>query len=142
MKIYFAGSIRGGREHKEVYSELIGHIKKYGAVLSEHVGSKDLTESGEKNIIDSDIYRRDMRWISESDAVIADISHPSHGVGYEIRQAEMLGKKILLLFRDNEGRKASAMLTGNDITVLKTFNNIEEAFMHIDNFFRQIAKDL
>ena len=38
MKIYFAGSIRGGREEEETYLKFIEHLATYGQVLTEHVG--------------------------------------------------------------------------------------------------------
>ena len=38
MKIYFAGSIRGGRQDKDIYAEIIKHLSALGVVLTEHVG--------------------------------------------------------------------------------------------------------
>jgi nucleoside 2-deoxyribosyltransferase len=63
---------------------------------------------------DRRIFDRDMRWLSECDAMIAEISTPSHGVGFEIAEALRLGKPVLCL-RDSalEGTLASAMLLGN-----------------------------
>jgi hypothetical protein len=49
MKIYFAGSIRGGREDKNLYLQLIHHLSQYGQVLTEHIGDVDLTEFGEND---------------------------------------------------------------------------------------------
>ncbi len=60
------------------------------------------------------IFLRDMSWIAQCDALIAEISTPSHGVGFEIGEALRLGKPTLCL-RDSglEGTLASAMLLGN-----------------------------
>ena len=44
MNIYFAGSIRGGRNDVGVYTPLITHLKKYGTVFTEHVGDCNLDE--------------------------------------------------------------------------------------------------
>ena len=49
LKIYFAGSIRGGREDAELYQKIIGNLKQYGEVLTEHVGDDNLMEDGENN---------------------------------------------------------------------------------------------
>ena len=38
-KIYFAGSIRGGRVDANLYKEIIEYMKKDNIVLTEHVGS-------------------------------------------------------------------------------------------------------
>ena len=42
MRIYFAGSIRGGRDEKDNYLKLINHLATFGEVLTEHVGHKDV----------------------------------------------------------------------------------------------------
>ena len=55
MKIYFAGSIRGGRNDKEIYLKLIQHLSNYGEVLTEHVGDQKLPETGEAVHIDRKI---------------------------------------------------------------------------------------
>ena len=53
-----------------------------------------------------------MAWLVESDLVIAECTHPSLGVGYELAYAEKLGKPCYLFYRDQEVT-LSAMLTGN-----------------------------
>ena len=47
MKIYFAGSISGGRNDKEFYLEIINLLKTYGEVLTEHIGGANLSKMGE-----------------------------------------------------------------------------------------------
>ena len=41
MKIYFAVSIRGGREDVDLYEKIVYHLRTHGKVLSEHVGDKN-----------------------------------------------------------------------------------------------------
>lgn len=41
-KIYFAGSIRGGRADADLYRRIIEHIKISAVVLTEHIGSPEL----------------------------------------------------------------------------------------------------
>ena len=98
MKIYFAGSIRGGRADKDKYFEIIDFLSRQAEVLTEHVGSRSLGSEGEKQLHDDEICRRDLNWLSRADAVIAEVSQPSLGVGYEIGVAEKIGKPILCLF--------------------------------------------
>ena len=43
-KVYFAGSIRGGRADADLYREMIEYIKETADVLTEHVGKKDVFE--------------------------------------------------------------------------------------------------
>ena len=58
VKVYFAGSIRGGRTDAELYSRIISYIKKTDIVLTEHIGDKALAVK-EKGVGDIDIYRQD-----------------------------------------------------------------------------------
>jgi len=58
-----------------------------------------------------DVYARDVRWITECDFLLAEVSTPSHGVGYEIGYALAMGKRVLCLY--HKGRKVSKMILGN-----------------------------
>ncbi len=91
MKIYFAGSIKGGREKREEYKKLIEFLKEFGYVLTEHIGNENVVISNEEKYSDNEdehVYIRDVKWIDECDVVIAEVSIPSLGVGYEIGYAE------------------------------------------------------
>ena len=112
MKIYFAGSIRGGRDDAEIYSQIIEFLQEYGQVLTEHVGEKDLNDMGESSLSDQEIHDRDMKWLLQSDLIVAEVTNPSLGVGYEIGRAIETGKKIICLYREIPNRKLSAMISG------------------------------
>ena len=127
MKIYFAGSIRAGREDQEVYQAIIRGLQELGPVLTEHVGSPELTDSGDDGPSDAEIYRRDMGWLDEADVVVAEVTVPSLGVGYEIGRAEMLGKPVICLFREEPGRRLSAMISGNPAMAVENYETVEEA---------------
>lgn len=114
MKVYFAGSIRGGRKDRQKYSELIEFISGQAEVLTEHVRSPKIKKSGETKLDDFEIYRRDMEWLNSADAVIAEVTTPSLGVGYELGVAEKLNKPVLCLFNEEtQNHRLSAMLLGN-----------------------------
>ena len=101
MKIYFAASIRGGRENAAIHRDIIAVLQKYGVVLTEHIGDTRLSDRGEKKDVRY-IFKRDMNWIKEADVMIADVSTPSVGVGYEIRYAQELEKKVVCLYFQRE----------------------------------------
>jgi nucleoside 2-deoxyribosyltransferase len=126
MKIYFSGSIRGGRENKEIYSEIIKELHKYGSVLTEHVGFKNLSVIGEVNIPVAEIYKRDMDWLVESDIVIAEVTTSSLGVGYEIGQAEALKKPIYCFYHVEGDSSLSAMIEGNPNVKLYKYGTVED----------------
>lgn len=110
--IYFAGAIRGGRSDADLYGQLVDWLAQFGTVLTEHVGSV-LLLAKEQELIESEIFRRDMDWLAQADVVIAEVTTPSLGVGYELGVAQHLGKKILCLYRPGRGRSLSAMVAGN-----------------------------
>ncbi|XP_069104130.1 5-hydroxymethyl-dUMP N-hydrolase-like isoform X2 [Argopecten irradians] len=136
MKIYFAGSIRGGRQDAELYLRIIDKLQSYGTVLTEHVGAKTL-EDCEKNLSEKEIHDRDMAWLQDCDVLVAEVTQPSLGVGYEIGRAITLNKRILCLFRPDSGKSLSAMIagadTGSPMFVVKNYKE-EEVASILSNF--------
>ena len=131
-KIYFAGSIRGGRDDAQLYTELISYIKsKNAVVLTEHIGDNNLLKQ-EKNLTDKEIYTRDIEWLKECDLVIAECTKPSLGVGYELAFAEKLNKSVNVIYRNKEC-KLSAMILGDEYFKIFKYKTKEEAFKIIDN---------
>ncbi|KAK7089980.1 putative 2'-deoxynucleoside 5'-phosphate N-hydrolase 1 [Littorina saxatilis] len=108
--IYFAGSIRGGRDDRELYHRIIQQLKQYGQVFTEHVADPALEK--DLNTDDKEIHDRDMEWLHKSDALVAECTQTSLGVGYEIGRAVALNKKILCLYRPQTGKRLSAMIRG------------------------------
>jgi len=132
MKTYFAGSIRGGRQDASLYAEIIELLKRYGDVLTEHVGE---TELKEETLTDEEIYERDMEWLREADLVVAEVTVPSHGVGYEIARAETLGKPVLCLHRPEAGRRLSALLAGNPAIHCERYQRLSQVDAILATFF-------
>lgn len=111
MNIYFACTITGGRQFQPVYAALTRALLDAGHV----VPTAHLAEPGvldEERVIDpAEVYSRDAAWIRACDLLVAEVSVPSHGVGYEIGLALSLGKPVLCLYQ--RGRAVSKMITGN-----------------------------
>ena len=126
MKIYFAGSIRGGRDDKELYAEIITILKNYGEVLTEHIGLSSLSSYGQTDMTDQEIYNKDTNWINEADVMVAEVTTASLGVGYEIGYAESKGKKIIGLYRPQEDKRLSAMIAGNSYVEVVKYENVSE----------------
>ena len=112
LKVYFAGSIRGGRVDADLYRRMIEYIQRTDVVLTEHVGKSDLslTEQGRER--DARIYNQDTAWLRQSDVLIGECTCPSLGVGYELAYAEAHGIPCHI-FYDRTKTQLSAMLTGN-----------------------------
>ena len=125
MNIYFGGSITGGRGDVEMYAEFIDFLRRYGTVLTEHIGSVKLTDQGE-NLTAKEIHDRDVAWIKEADIVVADVSVTSLGVGYELGLAVSLRKPVVCLYREN-GKRLSGMIDGCDKIKVVRYADIEDA---------------
>jgi len=139
MKIYFAGSIRGGRHDIEIYKQIIEHLKKYGKVLTEHVGEDNLSKNGEINLTDKYIHDRDVDWINECDVFIAEVTTASLGVGYEIRTAIEMNKRILCIYRPEQTKRVSAMVTGAPKVKTEPYSTIDEAKKIINDFLENLS---
>ena len=113
MRFYFAGSISGGRDHAAIYPRIIAALQARGTVLTEHVGDAALDGQGEFDLSDKGIFDRDVAWVDQSDVLVAEVTQPSLGVGYEIGRAEARGIPIVALFDDRSGKRLSAMIAGN-----------------------------
>ena len=127
MKIYFAGSIRGGREDAGLYQQIIEYLKNFGEVFTEHVGDTKLTSKGDDGFSDQYIHDRDMQWLKLADVIVAEVTTVSMGVGYEIGRAVESGKKVLCLFRSNSGKNLSAMIAGCEDLELVYYSSPDEA---------------
>ena len=138
MNIYFAGAIRGGRNDAHLYARLIAYLQSYGIVLTAHVGDDGLLQA-EKSLTEEEIFQRDMRWLADADLVIAEVTTPSLGVGYEIGLAQTLGKPILCLYRPAENRRLSAMIDGNQALQVACYTDPAEAERLLDAWLGQFA---
>lgn len=126
MKIYFAASIRGGRDYASWNDEMVAELKKYGKVLTEHVGDAHKAFHSEDVKVKQSIYREDVSWLREADIVIAEVSSPSLGVGYEIGMAEEMRKPIHCFFRTDSNFSLSAMIDGNEKLKVYRYSNLED----------------
>ena len=130
-KVYFAGSIRGGRVDAALYQRMIAYIQRTDTVLTEHVGHPELNVLERGRDADAEIYAQDTAWLRESDLLIGECTCPSLGVGYELGYAEKLGKPCHL-FYDRSKTQLSAILTGDAYFHIYPYEDPEEVFPILD----------
>jgi len=135
--IYFSGSITGGRGDLALYRAFVdalekeGHRVLAGAVAAEHVGS-----SGEE-LPRREVFERDLQWLDESDLVVAEVTTPSHGVGYEIAYARWQRKvPVIALTR----RRCSAMIAGDPEVELIEYDDVETAVPRLLESIRRMRR--
>jgi nucleoside 2-deoxyribosyltransferase len=112
--IYLAGSISGGRGDVPLYRRIAetltasGFEVLAGAVAAEHVGA------GGEALEPCFIFERDITWLSSADLIVAEVSTPSTGVGYEIATARYrYGIPVIGLYRRGTTTRCSAMVAGD-----------------------------
>lgn len=137
-KIFLSGSIRGGRQLLETYQLMYHILGETGAeVLCWHVADPEL-EKVEMKMTEEEIYSRDMSLLVKSDALIAEVSVPSTGVGFEICRALVKGIPVLCLYRPDA--IVSSMVLGNsdplmDVRVYPSENSLKQI---INDFIRTL----
>jgi hypothetical protein len=137
VKIYFAGSIRGGRDDAALYLEIIDQLREYGQVLTEHIGDSELSVMGEVGC-DKEIHDRDLGWLKDAECLVAEVTMPSLGVGYEIGKATEWGKPTLCLFRPQPGRTLSAMIAGSSGVSVREYESAAELKEIFKAFFGRV----
>lgn len=139
MNIYFSCSLTGGRADEQIYGRIVDHLLELGhEVPTAHLARPEVMEL-EQVVDPEEVYRRDIEWIEACDAVVAEVSTPSHGVGYEIAYALSRGKPVLCCYRENA--PVSKMITGNrsDGLVVKAYAAEKQALELIDEFLLDLS---
>lgn len=140
-RVYFGFAIRAtagtnDSGQKDICTTIGSHLKKYGNVLSEGLMEKGPT--GDKNSFDA--YHRDLSWLRSSDVAVFETSVPSIGVGYEIRDAEAYDTPVLCLYRNQDGKRLSAMIEGNPHVTVAKYDTIDQAKALVDSFFELMLR--
>ena len=112
--IYFSGAISGGRADVGLSRRLVHVLENEGyRVLAGAVAAEDVGAGGEM-LHPPDICARDLGWLDEADLVVAEISVPSLGVGYEIAYATRIRQiPVIALYRRTFTQRCSAKIAGD-----------------------------
>ena len=131
MKIYISASIYGGRQKIEIYKKIIEKLEEFAEVLNRNVIEEDVIEK-EAFQDDNDIFEDLENKMRDADLILAEVTVPSLGVGYEIGFADMIGKKVLAIYDLNDVEKVSTMIRGNKRIKLIGYHKIEEITDNIE----------
>ena len=139
MIIYCAGPIRGDVTYQKYFTKAIDYIESLGhTVLSEFSGKFSSTIP----LTDKQTYKRDLKWIDGSKIMIAEISGPSLGVGFEISYAIFQRKLPVLAIYSSEVKNVSSMLTGCDspLLTIKKYQDEDEMKTIIRNYISKLSQ--
>ena len=135
-KVYFAGSIRGGRVDADLYRRLIAYIRRTDVVLTGHIGKSNLNLMEQGRERDALTYDQDTAWLRQSDVLIGECTCPSLGVGYELAYAEAHGIPCHI-FYDRGKTQLSAMLTGNPYFHIHPYTAEADIYPLLDEILKQ-----
>jgi nucleoside 2-deoxyribosyltransferase len=140
MNIYFALSITGGRQDEAIYQHIVQILQGDGHQIPTAMLAEPGIDSLERDGDPEDVYQRDTGWIKSCDVLIAEISTPSHGVGYEIGYALNLGMPVLCLHRQGVG--ISKMISGNPHPHLKikTYEQQQDIAVLLRDFLGSVER--
>ena len=118
MRIYLACTVRGDRgtvaTARQIHDCLVGLGHE---VLTAHL-LDDNVDSAEDRLGDRDVFMRDLAWLESADAVVAETSGSSYGVGFEVGytmgRAAQFGQRVLVLFDAARRGKVSRLISGMD----------------------------
>jgi nucleoside 2-deoxyribosyltransferase len=133
MIIYCAGPIRGNTTYHENYSEIVRIVEYMGHTALSEVNSK-FSSSIPLNA--KQIYTRDIKWIDGSKIMIAEVSGPSLGVGFEVSYALFVKKIPVLAVYHEQAGQISAMISGcsNPLLQIKKYTNIDDLTSVVKNY--------
>lgn len=125
MKIYVSGSIYSGTQKIDTYKILIEELEKYGEVLNKQIA--------DPNVIANEVYKKDEDIFADleeklimADILVAEVSIPALGVGYELGFADKLNKRIIAIYDETYTPKVTTMIRGNKRIKLIPYQRIEE----------------
>ena len=137
MKIYFSGSIYGGRQKLEAYQILMKELKKYGEILNEQVADPKVIEK-EAQVADETIFEDLESKLKIADVIFAELTVASLGVGYELGFADKLNKKIIGIYDNTITPKLSTMIRGNKRIKIIPYSDLKEILNNLDSILNEI----
>ena len=87
-----------------------------------------------------DVFQRDTRATEESDAIVADVTEPSIGVGMELMAAYKAHRRIILVVK--KGKVTSRMLTHMDRKETVEYDRDQEVYAGVRALLQPRTTDL
>jgi nucleoside 2-deoxyribosyltransferase len=116
MRIYLACTVRGDRgtigTARLIHDCLVdlGH-----EVLTGHLLEDDV-DAAESQLRDTDVFSRDLAWLESADAIVAEASGSSYGVGFEVGyllgRTTHTGQKVVVLYDASRRGRISRLISG------------------------------
>lgn len=114
MKIYLGFTVAGNRSSVEAAKRILSVLQLMGhEVLTTHLLREDAWDA-DRRVPPQEIFARDMKWLTECDIFVAEVSGSSFGLGFET--GYLLGattKKTVLFYDRAVQDRLSLLIVGN-----------------------------
>jgi nucleoside 2-deoxyribosyltransferase len=116
MRIYLACTVRGDRGTVTAARHIHDCLVRLGhEVLTAHLLDDDV-DAAESRLGDADVFSRDLAWLESADAIVAEASGSSYGVGFEVGyllgRAAHTGQRVIVLYDASRRGKISRLVSG------------------------------
>jgi nucleoside 2-deoxyribosyltransferase len=141
MRIYLACTVRGDRSALEAARRIQRRLVDLGhEVLTAHLLADDV-EAVERQLSEAEVYARDLRWLESCDALVAEASGSSYGVGFEVGyilgRAAHTGQRAYVFYHQARRHAVSRLVSGLDHTngLVHPYASLDEIDEAIDRYF-------
>jgi nucleoside 2-deoxyribosyltransferase len=116
MRLYLACTVRGNRDAVASARALAARLERHGhEVLTTHLLADDV-DAQEASLDDRAVFDRDIRWLDACDALVAEASGSSYGVGFEVGyilgRAPETGQRAYVLYQAARRGSISRLISG------------------------------
>lgn len=140
LKIYFAGSVTGGRSFEKYQHRIVEILKRLGhQVLSEHVSNFDLQnelrlEAEKSGNFARFISSHNKKLMHKAEVVVAECSQGSLGTGFEVCYGAYVLKIPVICLRWEKAKgRSSSTIFGDPSKLIKPYfyndKNLEEVLL-------------
>jgi hypothetical protein len=117
LRIYLACTVRGDRGGVAAGRTICARLQAHGHdVLTTHLLADDV-EQAESTLTETQVYERDLDWLTRCDVLVAEASGSSYGVGFEVGyvlgRAATSGQRVILVYDLARRHVISRLITGN-----------------------------
>jgi nucleoside 2-deoxyribosyltransferase len=125
MTIYLACTVRGDRAGVQAARAISARLERHGhRVLTLHLLNDDVDDL-EASLTSQSVFQRDVKWLDKCDALVAEASGSSYGVGFEVgyvcARAPTTGQRVFLLYDAARRSSVSRLVAGNNDSHCTTF---------------------
>src|SRR6516162_16878 len=125
MRIYLACTVRGERGGVLAGRAICERLQQHGhEVLTTHLLADDV-DRAEAVLTESQVYQRDIDWLSGCDVLVAEASGSSYGGGFEVGfvtgRAGTTRQRVLLVYHAARQHAVSRLISGNCDAACTTF---------------------